>query len=539
MAPDRGRRGQGSGLIYRAIGDSALHATVPSREEAEEPHETDQAHEEEQEFLARQASSDTNFTARGVAVGSIIGILICFSNTYFGLQTGWVSGMGMPASLIGFAVFKTFSRCLSYPFTPVEHVLVQTVAGAVGTMPLGAGFVGVIPALNYLLKPEENGPISIGIGKLIVWSVGICFFGVFVAVPLRKEVIIREKLRFPSGTATALMIRVLHGKDGGPSIPTRPSVLSRSHSQETRQRSDSSPPEYDSDSTSNQESRLINEDDKRDGWKSQIRLLTAAFAVAFLYILASYFIPQLHDVPIFGTFLADRWVWTLNPSPAYVGQGIIMGTSTSMHMLFGAILGWAVLSPIAKSNGWAPGPVGDWTTGSKGWIVWVSLAIMLADTVMNLGWLILKPTIQYGPLYVKLIARSIRQRDLSLLTKGVEAQYAPLTASTDDPTKSTIPNDKEDAEEADAPPEHQASNLVVYPGFALSILVCVAAIHITFPSIIPIWASFLAVFISLLLSLMGVRALGETDLNPVSGYVLSDAPFFPGSWPKVLSLTIS
>lgn len=51
-----------------------------------------------------------------------------------------------------------------------------------------------------------------------------------------------------------------------------------------------------------------------------------------------------------------------------------------MHMLFGALLGWGVLSPIAKNNGWAPGNVSDWETGSKGWIVWVSLAIMLVRT---------------------------------------------------------------------------------------------------------------------------------------------------------------
>lgn len=63
-----------------------------------------------------------------------------------------------------------------------------------------------MPALNYLLKSEENGPLVLSSGKLIVWSVGICLFGVVFAVPLRKEVIIREKLKFPSGTATALMI---------------------------------------------------------------------------------------------------------------------------------------------------------------------------------------------------------------------------------------------------------------------------------------------------------------------------------------------
>src|SRR4051794_27063251 len=61
------------------------------------------------------ATEGTHFTARGTIVGVLIGIIICFSNTYFGLQTGWVSGLAMPASLIGFAVFKSISRYLTLP----------------------------------------------------------------------------------------------------------------------------------------------------------------------------------------------------------------------------------------------------------------------------------------------------------------------------------------------------------------------------------------------------------------------------------------
>jgi OPT oligopeptide transporter protein len=144
-------------------------------------------------------------------VGLSIGVPICFCNTYFGLQTGWGSGMSMPASLVGFAVFRCASTRLKLPFTPVENVLVQTVAGAAGTMSLGCGFVGVLPAIEFLLKRDEGGPISLGLGRLIIWSLGVCLFGSVFALALRKQVIIREKLRFPSGTATALLIGVLHG----------------------------------------------------------------------------------------------------------------------------------------------------------------------------------------------------------------------------------------------------------------------------------------------------------------------------------------
>jgi OPT family oligopeptide transporter len=514
MAPDRGQVSGGSSPTHQSINHSTEDTSRVSVDDPADMQHVVETREDEREFLARQASSDTNFTVRGIVAGSVIGIIICFSNTYFGLQTGWVSGMAMPAALIGFAFFKSISRCINYPFTPVENVLVQTVAGAVGTMPLGAGFVGVIPALNYLLKPDENGPFDISLGKLIVWSVGICFFGVFVAVPLRKEVIIREKLRFPSGTATALMIRVLHDQEDD----RKPIVLSRSRSSEDRRllNNDDTDADYGSDSTSNQEERLHRERDQRGGWKARIRLLTIAFGVSFVYTLVSYFIPQLHNLPIFGTHLASHWVWTLNPSPAYVGQGIIMGPATSFHMLFGAILGWAILSPVAKKNGWAAGPVGDWTTGSKGWIVWVSLAIMLADSVVSLGWLALRPTLMYGPRYIKTLPQAIKERDVRILLHPAELSYTALSGGTGSSTKAAS-DPADDLDEPDAPPEHLASNRIVYPGFFLSLFICVAAVHITFPSMIPLWATILAVLLSLILSLMGVRALGETDLNPVSG----------------------
>ena len=43
-----------------------------------------------------------------------VGILIAFSNTYFGLQTGWISGMAMPSALIGFAYFKGLRALTSH-----------------------------------------------------------------------------------------------------------------------------------------------------------------------------------------------------------------------------------------------------------------------------------------------------------------------------------------------------------------------------------------------------------------------------------------
>jgi len=50
--------------------------------------------------------------------------------------------------------------------------------------------------------------------------------------------------------------------------------------------------------------------------------------------------------------------------------------------------GYAALGPYARSQGWAPGPVADWQDGAAGWILWISLAIMLGDSLTSLSLLV-------------------------------------------------------------------------------------------------------------------------------------------------------
>ncbi|KAL4895834.1 OPT oligopeptide transporter protein-domain-containing protein [Aspergillus ambiguus] len=479
-------------------------------------------------------TSPQSFTSRSLLVGLLIGALITFSNTYFGLQTGWISTMAMPSALIGFSVFKVLSKYLSYPFTPIENVLIQTVAGAVGTMPLGCGFVGVIPALEFLIKdgddgPSEDGgvgeggPLKLNFWKLVVWSLGVCLFGVVFAVPLRKEVIVREKLKFPSGTASALMLRVLHGS--GNKEKTKPRLGVRRDEEEEAGVPSS---EYEESGTLLQKTNSQDANNQKKDWRSKMRLLVGAFAVSGAYTLFSYFVPQVRAIPIFGVTLAGNWLWTLNPSPAYVGQGIIMGPATCMHMLFGAVLGWGILSPLAKARGWAPGNVDNWENGSKGWIVWVSLAIMLADSLVSLSWLVLKPAIHHSPKIVDSVLSSptgrwIASKSPVSFKRRSYTGYSALSPISEEPSISgslTTPGTRDSAaseEEQDAPPSQLISTKTVTILLPLTLLLNVICMQIVFGDVISPLLSCLATLLAVLLSVMGVRALGETDLNPVSG----------------------
>ena len=384
-------------------------------------------------------------------------------------------------------------------------------------------------------------------------------------VQRRRQVIIRERLKFPSGFSTAVLISVLHGKtrkeatEGSSLVPEGgfASLVS-----------------YDNDSVTTSNNVNLNDSEEAaapsqsqedaESWRKNVQLLLVCFLVSGLFTFSTYFFPVLRNLPVFGSVAASTWLWTLNPSLAYVGQGIVMGPSTTLHMLLGAVVGWGILSPLATYKGWVKGPVDDWENGSKGWIVWTSLAIMLADSVVSLGYLTVRSISRYVPhlrkklgalgrlplpglpgsaaatgretgesrgggfKYTTAAARNRKSRK-----QKTKAGYTAI--DTHDHTTSAGPSRHRDADEAsltststgtlasyefdndDAPAHQQISNRIVSIGLLLSIAFCIACIHIVFGDLVPLYATVTAVFMALVLSIMGVRALGETDLNPVSG----------------------
>jgi len=123
------------------------------------------------------------------------------------------------AALLGFGSWKVLHRIWpsSAPLTVAENVMMQAVAVAAATMPLAAGFVGIIPALRILQSKGEGVAAGATLplqtpGAQIIWCLSVAFLGVFVAIPLRFYV---TSLKFPSGTATAVAIQSLHENDRG------------------------------------------------------------------------------------------------------------------------------------------------------------------------------------------------------------------------------------------------------------------------------------------------------------------------------------
>ncbi|KAF8339863.1 OPT oligopeptide transporter [Cantharellus anzutake] len=386
--------------------------------------------------------------------------------------------------------------------TPQEHVILQTTAVATGTMPLAAGFVGIIPALSLLTRSQDGvDPINLGWMASVFWSFAVAFFGVFLAAPLRKQVIIKEKLVFPSGTATARLISVLHGiphvKISEPAYAQSASVRRRGYEPIAAEAYEDSEVDQTVAGSSTELSPSSREAIVKSGWKA----LGWSFLSSGSLTLFAYFFPFVLSIPIFGTHLATKWLWVFSPSLSYVGQGIIMGFPTTLSMNLGMLVGWGILSPLAKLNGWAPGPVSSMTDGSRGWILWVALAIMTADSLVSLF--------------------PMMRGAFTLLFKYPSGWYSllrPKSGAISEPTShpfaNDVPDDQDDVETSD----RLVPSVVVVWGVVGSIALGTIIVWIVFgyKGIQP-WATLISFLLGGLFSLLGVRALGETDLNPVSG----------------------
>lgn len=477
-------------------------------------------------------------TIRSTLVGLIIGSFVLVSNFQFGLQTGWVSMMSLPSALLACAIFKQIWPLLfeSFPpFTDVENVYIQSIAVAVGTGPLAFGFVGVIPAIEKFLTYEESGNTriqgeSFHFSQLITWSLALSFFGIFFAVPLRKQVIIKEKLPFPSGSATATLIAVLNGSDILQEIsPKKLIEMRKKRLTEYGEllQEDQSLLINSNKILTNHESILSvhNNDDticnypstKALVYQENIFLLIKTFTASAIYTIVSYFIPIINSLPIFGMYISEHYLWNFRPSPAYIGQGMIMGLPTVSYMMFGCILGWVILAPLAIFMEWVPpnSDPHDWEEGVHGWILWSSLSIMVVDSLVGFLVVTVKSAVAFWLIDDKfnLLNHVFDDSIESMLLE--EEQFINFRQVKLQNTTIKLVSTEHDYE---VDSKHLIQYTTVISGLIVSSIVCVISIVYLFGAdIIPLYTMVVALVLALLLSILGVRALGETDLNPVSG----------------------
>jgi OPT family oligopeptide transporter len=148
-------------------------------------------------------------TLRAVVMGSLLGGFMSLSNLYVGLKTGWGLGVAITSCILSFAIWKALHTLLPKIFRTemsiLENNCMQSTASSAGYS-TGGTMVSAIAA--YLMVTGQHMPWPV----LAMWTLALAALGVFMAVPLKRQMINIEQLKFPSGIAAAETLRSLHSK---------------------------------------------------------------------------------------------------------------------------------------------------------------------------------------------------------------------------------------------------------------------------------------------------------------------------------------
>jgi len=154
-----------------------------------------------------KGDSMPQLTLRAVVMGSLLGGFMSLSNLYVGLKTGWGLGVAITACILSFAIYRTLNILFPVWFgdsmSILENNCMQSTASSAGYS-TGGTMVSAISA--YLLVTG----VHMGWVALTLWTFFLAALGVFMAIPMKRQMINVEQLRFPSGIAAAETLKSLH-----------------------------------------------------------------------------------------------------------------------------------------------------------------------------------------------------------------------------------------------------------------------------------------------------------------------------------------
>lgn len=282
------------------------------------------------------------FTLRAVLVGMLIGVVMCLSNLYVFFRAGWSMGVTITAAILAFSTFGLLRSIgvVRTPLSALENNTLTTVSSGAGYMTGG----GNMAAFGALLMVTTLRPDTL---PMVLWFGVIAALGVFAAIPIKRQLINKEALAFPTGTATAETIRSIHGapaQDGKVSQSTALLVASVF-------------------------AAVL-------GWLREAKAAWMPFNVPGTL--------EFPFVTIAGRKAAE-WTLAIKTEVVLVGAGALMSFRTAWSLLLGGILTYAYLAPALLER--------QLITGRSykeivAWAVWPGAAILVASglTSFALDW---------------------------------------------------------------------------------------------------------------------------------------------------------
>ena len=190
-------------------------ATHPAEAGLEAPVALEAARPEDKDLIwftrVYQGDRMPQLTGRAIVMGALLGMLMSISNLYTTMKVGWQFGVAITACVLSFVLWNCM-RALSGgrlgPMSILENNCMQSTASASG-FSTGATISTSFGAL-LILDPQH---------RHVAWPIVAAFtlltgaLGVFLAVPMKRQLINQEQLPFPSGIAAATTLKSLYARD--------------------------------------------------------------------------------------------------------------------------------------------------------------------------------------------------------------------------------------------------------------------------------------------------------------------------------------
>jgi putative OPT family oligopeptide transporter len=228
------------------------------------------------------AALPPQLTLRAITLAIVLAMVLAAANTYLGLFAGMTIASAIPAAVVSMAVLRALGGG-----GILENNIVQT--GASAGSSIASGVIFTIPALVILGFWQDfkySWVLAIaGLGGIL---------GVLFSVPLRRALIVEQKLAFPEGQAAAEVLKTGENPSEG------------------------------------------------------IRILgLSALGGAFAKLAAASGLRLIPDAAasagFFGKYLG---YFGTNLSPALIGVGYIVGLNVGIVVLAGAMLSWNIAIPV-------------------------------------------------------------------------------------------------------------------------------------------------------------------------------------------------
>ena len=247
-------------------------------------------------------------TWRAVIMGSLLGCVLSLTNLYIGLKAGWGFGVAITACILSYSLWTTLYRIglARSPMTILENNCMQSAASSAGYS-TGGTLISAFAAY-MMLNPAHPLPVPVMLG----WVFFLAVLGVTMAIPMKRQMVNIEQLRFPSGIAAAETLRALHSHGEKGSRAARALGIAGVLA-------------------------AVNQ-----FWADGLKLIHKPLDAFSSSTLVDRFNEAVLGKASVGRTVAFSW------DPIFIAAGALTGMRASASMLLGGTLCWAVFVPVMQ-----------------------------------------------------------------------------------------------------------------------------------------------------------------------------------------------